>query len=509
MAATTWPVGNCNESGPGSIRAVIDAVTTLSGDTVDLSQLGCSVISLTTGELTVLQNTLTIKGPGANQFTIDGSQLDNGYTYSHDSRIFTHEGTGTLRVEGLTLTHGQSNHSGATYPALGGCIFSQGTVALSGSKLSQCTVSSLAAKATGGAIYAVGNVGIYAGSSITASSVFSPAVAGAGGAIYAKGNATIKYSSISGNSLSSGKAARGGGIRALGNITTKYATINANSVSSSLVADGVENTYKYATGGGLSALQDISVSRSTISNNTSNGSFAGIDAGSSFIDAPANKMRLFNSTISGNHADKLVGGVYSNNGTVGVYNSTIAFNTAGEGRIGTSPNFQFFGPGLVLVPATTDIHATLQSSVLSNNTYGIAEVDLTTAYDSTDPMQNNVTFNVGPANNLVRTRFVKNPVPNDTIEFDCPLLGRLRDNGGLTLTHALLSTSPAIDHGNNALYDAMNANFYVQDQRGLYSDAPPYQYPRESNGTADIGAFEVNHDDTIFDTDFERCPEIF
>jgi predicted outer membrane repeat protein len=395
-----------------------------------------------------------------------------------------------------------------SYPALGGCIFSLGNVTLSGSRLSYCSASGLSGKATGGAIYAAGDVGLYADSSITASLVFSPSVAGAGGAIYAKGNATIKYSVVSGNSLSSGKAARGGGVRALGNISTKYATINANSVSSSLVADGTENTYKYAAGGGLSAGQDITVTRSTVSNNTSNGSFAGIDGLSNFVDAPGNTMRIFNSTISGNHADKLVGGVYSNNGNVKIYNSTIAFNTAVKGRIGDSP-FEFLGPGLALVSATNDVHVTLQSSLLSNNTYGGAEVDLTTAYDSTDLLLNNVTFNVGPANNLIRTRFTKNPVPNDTIEFDCPLLGTLRDNGGLTKTHALMSTSPAIDHGNNSLYDPMNASFYNQDQRGLYVDEPPYLYPRESNGTADIGAFEVNQDDTLFNSNFEGCPEIF
>jgi hypothetical protein len=58
-----------------------------------------------------------------------------------------------------------------------------------------------------------------------------------------------------------------------------------------------------------------------------------------------------------------------------------------------------------------------------------------------------------------------------------PLLGPLADNGGPTLTHALLPGSPAIDAGNNAYATAW-------DQRGP-------GYPRIVNGTIDIGAFEV------------------
>jgi hypothetical protein len=58
-----------------------------------------------------------------------------------------------------------------------------------------------------------------------------------------------------------------------------------------------------------------------------------------------------------------------------------------------------------------------------------------------------------------------------------PLLGPLADNGGPTLTHALLSGSPAIDAGNNAYATDW-------DQRG-----PGFR--RIVNGIIDIGAFEV------------------
>ena len=57
-----------------------------------------------------------------------------------------------------------------------------------------------------------------------------------------------------------------------------------------------------------------------------------------------------------------------------------------------------------------------------------------------------------------------------------PLLGPLEDNGGPTLTHALLPDSPALDAGNNAYATDF-------DQRGP-------GFPRIVNGIIDIGAFE-------------------
>ncbi len=57
-----------------------------------------------------------------------------------------------------------------------------------------------------------------------------------------------------------------------------------------------------------------------------------------------------------------------------------------------------------------------------------------------------------------------------------PVLGPLRNNGGPTLTHALLWGSPAIDGGSNAGCPAT-------DQRGV---------ARPQRGTCDIGALEFN-----------------
>ncbi len=66
--------------------------------------------------------------------------------------------------------------------------------------------------------------------------------------------------------------------------------------------------------------------------------------------------------------------------------------------------------------------------------------------------------------------------PTDILDTD-PLLGPLANNGGPTMTHALLPGSPAINVGDNT--DAPE-----WDQRGT-------GFPRIVNGTIDIGAFEV------------------
>ena len=68
--------------------------------------------------------------------------------------------------------------------------------------------------------------------------------------------------------------------------------------------------------------------------------------------------------------------------------------------------------------------------------------------------------------------------PGDQINTD-PMLGPLQDNGGATLTHALLPGSPAINAGDP---NFTPPPFY--DQR----DNP---FVRVFNGRVDIGAFEV------------------
>jgi hypothetical protein len=217
------------------------------------------------------------------------------------------------------------------------------------------------------------------------------------------------------------------------------------------------------------------IASSTISNNISDFNIGGvgvigIGAGVTF--------ELKNSTISSNSAGQLVGALYVDSANVKLWNSTIAFNTAGSAAGG------LHSPGAEL-----------------SNSVGSYQLDF-----NTYPTVSSVTFNGGlpvPANNLIRATKVTN-LPPDPLQGFCPHLGPLRDNGGLTFTHALMSHSVAIDAGN----DSSLLSLY--DQRGSAAVNGTTDYTRFSGLTAlaDIGAYEVQQNDIVFNTDFEDCPPL-
>jgi hypothetical protein len=125
----------------------------------------------------------------------------------------------------------------------------------------------------------------------------------------------------------------------------------------------------------------------------------------------------------------------------------------------------------------------LESTIVANNTaQNAATADVGSPY----------AIAISGANNLVIASNV--PMPPDTITLN-PMLGPLQDNGGYSMTHALLAGSPAIDHGNNS-----GAAQY--DQR-LFVAGSSQVYERVVGPGADIGAFEFGAPDRIFADGFE------
>jgi len=562
MAAMAVDVTSCLDDGsPGTLRSVIAAAS--SGATVDLSNLmGCtaSTITLQTGGSHILipQGSLTIKGPTGSVFTIDGSAL-NTY-YINYSNIFYHYGGGSLTIDHLTLTGGHQSHK--NIDGLGGCVYSNGNVYLIDATVSSCSAYSRYVIAKGGGVYAKGGVTL---TRSTVSSNTATGGSGRGGGVYAQGTLLLDHSHLNGNSVDTGGDAKGGGAYALNDLSTLLSTVSGNSATSSLgnargggiYATGVtflETTtvsgnsvdgFTSSSGGGVyatnpltlqvSALTDnkvngtlprgggacttsnfnsnystisgnhaygvsasggglflggaySSIDKSTVSNNISDGSYGGIR--SVRIPSAGAIFQLSNSTISHNHAGVAVGALYVNSATTNFFNSTIASNSAGSST-----------PGVVLNSFQGPIAVALESNVMSNNTYGATEDDLRLV-DLAFPIIINSGNLAAAANNLVRITLNSSLLPTDTLS-DCPRLGQLRNNGGLTWTHALLSHSVAIDKGNNTF-----ASPY--DQRGPASVNGTLNYTRFSGLglLADIGAYEVQQDDIVYNDDFDGCPPL-
>src|SRR5688500_1505726 len=62
-SAAVHNVANCNDSGAGSLRDAVAIAT--SGDTINLAGLACNRITLTSGQIELPQDDLTLVGPGS------------------------------------------------------------------------------------------------------------------------------------------------------------------------------------------------------------------------------------------------------------------------------------------------------------------------------------------------------------------------------------------------------------------------------------------------------------
>ena len=314
-ATATAQVTSCADDGSvGTLREVIAAAG--EGDRLDLSQLNCSVITLTQGAIPVMLDNLTLLGPGADRLAIDGGRLD---------RIFIHYGYDTLDLEGLTVRNGFNQVSGY-HVAGGGCIVGNGYVTLDRSVVSACT--SVGEGAYGGGILARG-ITLYSstlsGNLALGSHPNTFTAAYGGGAMAYRGTAALYDSTVTGNRAAhertdtNGSYCTGGGLFA-DNGGYAYAST-------------ISNNYSYGTGGGIASHGGFFISQSTISGNTAHGK----KGGGMFV-------RLFNS--------------------MSINNATIADNTAVDGG-----GMYFSGQPQAI---------TLQSTLVANNVASASGADIAT-----------------------------------------------------------------------------------------------------------------------------------
>jgi len=303
---------------------------------------------------------------------------------------------------------------------------------------------------------------------------------GAGVAVNFESDVTIINSTITGNTSSN----RGGGI-AVSNLSTIRvidSTISGNTASQN--------------GGGVAARfrSRIEINRSTISGNKgANGGGVAIDGGSVYIaDSLLHKnstngaafstggglfvrylgavATITNSTISGNSSRYYGGGIALALGAeTSITNSTIVENIGlfngglfADDDANSYASFQnsIFRNTRIEIGSNTDNHF----NSLGNNLFG----------DSSKDTSSSFVFFTPAGTDIIATSDGTKPKAASGI------FRTLSDNGGPTLTHALVSGSPALNAANNADCPA-------NDQRGEKRDAK-----------CDIGAFELQDDSSFF-----------
>ena len=253
-----------------------------------------------------------------------------------------------------------------------------------------------------------------------------------GGGVYHETGTLV----VSNSEFDRNVAIRDGGAMAIdSNARIEFSTINSNTANSSGGLD-------------LGTAATVVITDSTISANR--GIFSVIVANGGDAGGIGNhgQLTILNSTVSGNSARVDGGGIANYSGVSTVVNTTLTGNTTASG--GT-------GAGISRIGGTVNLR---NSIVVGNTRQGI---DL------------NVSGTVN-ASSSITTGTV-----TDILD---PVLS---DNGGATLTHALVTGSSAIDAGDNSLATddgTATGNALTTDQRGT-------GFTRVINGTVDIGAVEA------------------
>ncbi|QDT96166.1 choice-of-anchor Q domain-containing protein [Gimesia aquarii] len=192
----------------------------------------------------------------------------------------------------------------------------------------------------------------------------------------------------------------------------------------------------------------VTIANSTVSNN-----FAGTRGGGLLNEDP---MSISNVTFSGNEAGK-EGGAIHNTGELTINNTTIYDNFT-EGS----------GGGIYSVADTATVN--IKNTIVGGNNAFVSGSDVQGTFNS---QGNNLIGTNGSSTGFI-DGFNNDIVGSEAQRID-PALAPLQDNGGPTLTHALLVGSLAIDAGDNT-------DGVVTDQRGA---------ARPTDTTSDIGAFEI------------------
>jgi hypothetical protein len=333
-------------SNKGTLSIIDSTITGNSATYLSTGAIGGGIY--TTGPLTVVRCIIT-----GNHSAGQGGGLGNGFS--------------TMTVTDSTLSNNDTTLSD------GGGIYTYGNVNTGTLIVTDSTLSGNQGSgivANGGMLTVVGSTfsGNHAGVGAGISSTFAMAI--------------IDKSTFSDNHADASPGQSGGAIANGGTMTVTNSTMSGNTAG---------NSTKTGWGGAIYN-QDATI---VVANCTLTGNSAA--HGGAVNNHPSLKdtiLQLSNSTVSANLANDTGGGIAQDGGTLNVFDTIVAQNTA---------------------PSSPDINGVMASK--GHNLIGDSSGG--SGYD-----------------------------PSDLLNVD-PLLGPLQDNGGPTQTMALLPGSPAIDAGDN------------------------------------------------------------
>jgi hypothetical protein len=242
-------------------------------------------------------------------------------------------------------------------------------------------------------------------------------------------------------------------------------------------------------GGGIHNQGTLDVSNSVFSGNGANGH------GGAIFNA-AGTLTLFNTTIHAN-SGMFGSAIFNYAGTLNMTNSTMSDNHAGGGCVlniegtATLTNCTFKGNRQGAFGNSYDT-ATLTNCTFSDNPEG----GVITDHGATTTMVNTIVVNNGEYGNC-STRDASTLIASSSLADDesCGpdfysssiLLGPLADNGGPTLTMALLDGSAAIDAGDDAVCPATDQRGVARPQ-GAHCDVGAYEAEITAGNTAPIAS---------------------
>ena len=514
-AQAAGTVSTCNEA---SLTTALNG-----GGTVLFACDGTITLNTTSTDGFTINKTTTIDANGHN-VTISGNNTH---------RLFTVNGSITFTLQGITLTNGlsQSNAGGTIIQGILGTInisntvFANSTFTSNGNPASGSLIDY--AHGSGMNIYnsrfvnnantnGIGIIAVFNTDLTVKNSVFSNNSAGgqASGVIYTYESPT----SITGSQFISNTGTKGGVIYNDGGpitITGSQFTNNTSSsiggailnASNALTVTNSSFTNNSGNQGGAIFLSDgtttANMFNDTFTNNKATGSSS--YGGAFLVNAPNASTVISNSTLTGNTAAELGGGLALYNGNVTIVNSAVLSNTASTGgaffvtsgnitvansTVAYNASTDSLSPGGVLQTNGTNTVNFINSTISNNTAVGGVGSVLLISSGNTTTFTNTITANNG-ANQVPCTyrgttivdggNNIQNNSSNNCVGTAIdPKLGPLQNNGGPTLSEALLAGSPAINSGNNTVCQTTPINKI--DQRGA---------SRLQGSACDIGAYEV------------------